>query len=108
MEQDRDRLPFARHDDGPRLGRLHILGKIGSDFVLSCYFHSSTSFPPTSSRLPSFSPIAWIWTSWRSSSIPYSTRKQLPGPKRSSQVASNERVQQRGRLQRLRASNSRH
>src|SRR5438552_3495871 len=69
-EQDRDRFALARHDDRTFLGSLDVFSKMGSDFALSCHFHSSTSSPPTNRRLPSFTPMAWIWTSRSSSSIP--------------------------------------
>src|SRR5437870_3886723 len=59
-EQYCDRFAFAGHNDRPLLGGFHVLSKIGSDFILSCNFHNSTSFPATISRLPSFKPMAWI------------------------------------------------
>src|SRR6266545_1247549 len=69
-EQDGDRFALAGDNDRTFLGGFHVLSKSGGDFVLSCNFHNSTSFPPTKSRLPSFTAIAWIWTSRRSASIP--------------------------------------
>jgi hypothetical protein len=59
-EQHSDRLPFARYDNGAGLGCLHVFRKVGGDFTLACDFHSSISFPAIKSRLPSFTPTAWI------------------------------------------------
>jgi len=66
-EQDRDRFALAGNNDRTLLSGSYVLSKIGGDFVLSCNFHNSTSSPETKSRFPSFTPIAWIWTSRRSS-----------------------------------------
>src|SRR5262245_16891552 len=57
-EYHRDRLALARHDDRPFLGCFHVLRKVCGDFFFSCHFHSSTSSPPTGSRLPSLTPMA--------------------------------------------------
>src|SRR5262249_2353546 len=69
-EQYGYRFALAGHNDRTFLGGFHVLSKISGDLVLRCDFHNSTSSPATNSRLPSFTPIAWIWTSRRSSSIP--------------------------------------
>src|SRR5262249_8490720 len=62
-EQYRDRFALAGYNNRAFLGGFHVLGKISGDFLLRCNFHNPTSFPATNNRLPSFTPIAWIWTS---------------------------------------------
>lgn len=70
LKQYCDGFAVLRHDDRPILAGLEIVGKIRSDLLLSCNFHSSTSSPAIKSRLPSFTPMAWIWTCRCSSSMP--------------------------------------
>src|SRR5262245_56656644 len=77
-EQHRYTIALVGHDDRAFLGRLHVLGEIGSHLALTCNFHSFTSSPAIKSRFPSFTPIACIWTSLGGRLWP-TVRRQNPG-----------------------------